>query len=91
MSDGDDEPADAEGDADAEGALEAASFEDALAAVTAPLEGDEVDADALGEALDAVDDAAGAAGIDAELDELDAALDDVEAGRVLKAVVAPNG
>lgn len=79
MSDGDDEPAEAEGDADAEGELEAASFEDALAAVTDPLDADAVDADALNEALDAVDDAVEAAGTEADLDELDAALDDVEA------------
>ena len=74
MTDGDDEAADAEAD----GELEAASFEDALAAVTEPLDG-EVDADALGAALDAVPDAAGAAGTEAELDELDAAIDDVAA------------
>jgi hypothetical protein len=89
MSDGDEAPADAdaEGGADdeaageepAEAELEDVSFEDALAAVTEPLDAESVDADALGEALDAVDGAVEAAETEADLDAVDAAIDDIEA------------
>ncbi len=75
MSDGDEGSADgAEGDA--EGELEAASFDDALEAVTAPLE--EPDADGLNEAVDAAAQAIEAAETEADLDAVAAALDEVE-------------
>lgn len=77
MSDGDDEPADAEAGDDPE--LTDVGFEEALAAVTEPLEADAVDAEAIEAALDAVEGAVDAAGTEAELDAVDAALDDVEA------------
>ncbi|MFB6353683.1 MAG: HEAT repeat domain-containing protein [Halobacteriales archaeon] len=86
MSDGDDEPGEAAG----EGELEAASFEDALAAVTDPIEADEVGADALNEALDAVDGALDAAETEADLDAVDAAIDDVEAALESTDLPAPD-
>ncbi len=79
MSDGDDESAEDGESTEGEAELEAPSFEDALAAVTDPLDADEVDADAISAALDAVPDAVAAAGTEAELDAVDAAIDDVEA------------
>lgn len=78
MSSGDDEPADA--DEEAEGELEAVSFEDALGAVTEPLDAEPVDADALDAALDAVGDAVEAAETEADLDAIDDAIDQIESG-----------
>ncbi|MFB6359725.1 MAG: HEAT repeat domain-containing protein [Halobacteriales archaeon] len=71
MSDGDEESAEG-----AEGELEAASFDDALEAVTAPLE--EPDADGLNEAFDAAGQAIDAAETEADLDEVEGALGEVE-------------
>jgi hypothetical protein len=76
MSSGDDEPADA--DEEAEGELEAVSFEDAFGAVTEPLDAETVDAGALDAALDAVGDAVEAAETEADLDAIDEALDQIE-------------
>jgi len=75
MSNGDDEP-----DEDAEGeALEPANLEDAIDEVSAALDVDTVDEEALNSALDAAAAAVDLAATEADLDSVDAALDDLDA------------
>jgi HEAT repeat protein len=78
MSDGDEESADTT-EGDAEGELEAVSFEEALAAVTDPLGAEDTGPDALNEAVDAVGPAIDAAGTEADFADVEDTLDEVEA------------